>query len=242
MPIERLLDLTPDPPEPAALYERLALPPPPDSRPYLYANMVATVDGKIVVGPVGGPAKGVGGPTDQVLFRRLQRTCDAVLLGAATIRAGAVIYPPELPRFTVTESGDLPESNRFFTDAPDRAYVLAPESLDREIAERLSRAATVLRFGRDRVDLAQALAHIRTVCGIHTMLCEGGPTLLDALLRASLMDELFLTIAPSLKGGANVPTVVTGAGFPPGRFARVELRSLYRDGDELYLRYRIVHS
>src|SRR5579871_1106060 len=116
MPLERWLDRTPDPPpDPESLYTRLAFPPAPDDRPYLYINMVATADGKIVIGQIGGTAKGVGGPTDQKLFRRLQRACDAALLGASTLRAGNVIYPPELPRFVVTASGNVPLSNRFFT-------------------------------------------------------------------------------------------------------------------------------
>ena len=37
------------------------------------------------------------------------------------------------------------------------------------------------------------------------LLCEGGPTLLGALVRERLVDELFLTLAPRLVGGASGP-------------------------------------
>src|SRR5579871_4834259 len=129
MALERLLDLTSDTPEPDALYLNLSFPNPPVDRPYLYINMVATVDGKIVLGAPGGSAVGVGGPTDQLLFRRLQLVCDAVLLGSTTLRASQVIYPPDTPRFVVTATGNVPLDNRFFADAPDRAYVLIPVDL-----------------------------------------------------------------------------------------------------------------
>lgn len=239
MPLERLLDLTANPPEPDALYTRLTFPEPPEDRPYLYINMAATADGKIVIGKVGGASKGVGGPTDQMLFRRLQHTCDAALIGSTTLRAGTVIYPPEIPRFVVTASGDVPLENRFFTDAPDQAYVLAPEDLPSQKKARLQAATNYLPVGQGRVDLPAAMRLLRQQMGIRRLLCEGGATLNDELLRAGLADELFLTLAPKLKGGAHLPTVVDGEGFPPGRYLPLSLCSLYRDGDELYLRYRI---
>lgn len=241
MPLERWFDQTENPPpDPEALYTRVSFPAPPEDRPYLYINMVSTADGKIVIGQIGGTAKGVGGPTDQKLFRRLQHTCDATLLGASTLRAGNVIYPPEIPRFAVTASGDVPLSNRFFTDAPDMATVLAPEDMPDEARAKLEASGiAVLASGRGTVDLPAALRRLRRERGIRYLLCEGGATLNDALLRAGLADELFLTLAPKLKGGAHVPTTVTGQGFPPGHFLPLTLLSLYHDGDELYLRYRI---
>ncbi|HZO88343.1 MAG TPA: RibD family protein [Chthonomonadaceae bacterium] len=238
MALECLFDRTGDTPTPEALYTRLNFPAPPADRPYVYINMVSTVDGKIVVGKPGGSAKGVGGPTDQLLFRRLQRTCDAVLVGSATLRASQVLYPPELPRYVVTRSGDVPLGNRFFTDAPNRASVLAPEELPEAAKARLSAAARLILIGRGSVDLVAALRLLRQE-GIARLLCEGGATLNEELLRAGLADELFLTLAPKIKGGAHLPTIVAGQGFPPGHFLPLTLLSLYRDGDELYLRYRI---
>lgn len=239
MALERLLDTTQDTPTPDALYTHIAFPTAPVDRPYLYINMAATADGKIVIGEIGGTAKGVGGPTDQRLFRRLQRQCDAALLGSSTLRASNVLYPPEIPRFVVTRSGDVPLDNRFFTDAPDRAYVLAPEDLPEEARKRIAARTNLVQFGRGSVDLTAALRHLRQERGIAHLLCEGGATLNDELLRAGLADELFLTLAPKLKGGAHLPSIVTGQGFPPGQFLPLTLLSLYHDGGELYLRYKI---
>lgn len=236
--LERLLDLNAELPEPDGLYTRLDFPEPPEDCPYVIINMAATVDGKIVVGEPGGPAKGVGGPTDQKLFRRLQNAVDAAIIGSGTLRASQVIYPPEIARFVVSQSGNVPLNNRFFTDAPERATVLVPEDLEQETLARLRNKTNVLAVGKQTVDFPACLRHIRQQ-GIRVLLCEGGAMLNDALLRAGLVDELFLTLAPKLKGGAHLPTIVAGQGFPPGAYLPLHLLSLYRDEDELYLRYRV---
>ncbi len=238
MPLECLLDLTGSPLPPTALYTAVAFPAPPENRPYVYINMAATADGKIVVGNLGGTAKGVGGPTDQVLFRRLQTQCDAALIGGATLRASHVLYPPDKIRCVVTRTGDFPLTNRFFTDAPERAFVFAPENLPPDAAKRLRDGANLIQIGAADVDLPAALSLLRREHGVKILLCEGGATLNDDLIRAGLADELFLTLAPKIKGGAHLPSIVAGAGFPPGETAPLKLISIYRDGDEIYLRYR----
>src|SRR5579885_3216345 len=144
MALECLFDRTGDTPTPEALYTRLNFPAPPADRPYVYINMVSTVDGKIVVGKPHGPAKGVGGPTDQLLFRRLQRTANAVIIGSGTLRAGPVIYPPNLPRYVVTRTGDLPLENRFFETTPKQTFVIAPQSLPSHVQTHLRSVATLL--------------------------------------------------------------------------------------------------
>jgi 2,5-diamino-6-(ribosylamino)-4(3H)-pyrimidinone 5'-phosphate reductase len=239
MALERLLDLTTNPPTPDALYLSLAFPEPPAERPYLYINMVATVDGKIILGAPGSSAVGVGGPTDQVLFRRLQRVCDAALLGSSTLRASQVLYPPEKPRFVITATGKVPLNNRFFTDAPDRAYVLIPTDLPTPQKAILTAATHVIEVGTGRVDLPAAMRLLRQEHGIRHLLCEGGATLNGDLIQSGLADELFLSITPKIKGGSHLPTIVDGAGFPPDQYLPTTLISLYRDGDELYLRYHL---
>lgn len=239
MPLERLLDLPGADFDPELLYETIVVPPAPADRPTIYLNMVSTADGKIVVGAPGGTASGVGGETDQRLFRRLQWTCDAALIGASTLRAGPVIYPRQTLRLVATRSGDVPLDNRFFTDAPERAWVIAPENLAPDTRARLEATANLLPAGRDEIDWPAALRRLRVELGIERLLCEGGGELNFALIRLGLADELFLTLAPKLKGGAHLPTTVGGAGFAPGLAAPLTLLSLYRDGDELYLRYRI---
>ena len=238
MNIERLFDYQGKIGDPQMLYTDIAWPEAPHHRPYVYINMASTADGKVVIGEDGGPSKGVGGPTDQILFRRLQQRCEAALTGSSTLRAGNVIYPPDVPRFTLTTSGDLDLQNRFFRDAPELAYVFTSLSLPADRVVAISDCATVVPMGQDRVDLNAALSFMRRELGIRVLLCEGGPTLNSQLFELGLVDELFLSVAPKIKGGVHA-SIVAGAGFPPYITAPLELLSVYRDADELYLRYRV---
>ena len=226
-----------------SVYAQITWPQAPAGRPYVFINMASTADGKIVLGDAHGSAKGVGGSTDQLLFRRLQTQADAVIVGAVTLRASQVIYPPQLPRFTITRSGDIPTNNRFFSDAPENATIFVPESVDEQTRSRLAAetGATVLPCGITDVNIAQALEIIRNRFRVNALLCEGGSALNEQMFRLGLADELFLTLAPKIKGGAHLPTIVGGEGFAPGQFATLELISVYRDESELYLRYRVKH-
>ena len=227
-----------------AVYMQLSWPDPPASRPYVYINMASTADGKIVLGDPKGSARGVGGPTDQLLFRRLQVNADAVLVGAVTLRASHVIYPPSLRRFTISRSGDIPVENRFFTDAPEMAHILVPHALEDAVVDRLSAAtgAQVLRCGQQDVDLAEALSLMKSQFNTRALLCEGGSSLNFQMFEAGLVDELFLTISPKIKGGAHLPTIVGGGGFVAGDYTSLKLVSVYSEESELYLRYQVVRS
>ena len=201
--------------------------------------MVSTADGKSVIGERNKTAKGVGSATDQLLFRRLQKTADAIMVGSSTLRAGNVLYPPNMPRYVITRSGDIPLNNRFFSDEPEIAFVVAAKSM--AVADKLHLAnhCNLLIFGEDEVDLRGFMKYLLHDMGVRYLLCEGGDILNDTLLRYGLVDELFLTISNKLKGGTHLPSTVSGIGFSPGSYLPLEIISLYNDGDELYLRYRI---
>ena len=240
MSIERLIDNTENAGSPSAdLYTNLTFPAAPDHRPYTVINMVSTVDGKTLVGPPGSTARGLGGPTDQLLMRRIQGCVEGAIVGAGTLRPGPVIYRPEMWRAVVTRSGELPLSNRFFTDAPDRAIVFAPESIPDGARRAIEATARLEVCGVDSVDLKEAVRRLRESYGISTLALEGGATLNFDFLEAGLADELFLSFAPKLKGGKDLPTAVDGPGLPDREYLNLRLLSLYHDGDEFYFRYRI---
>jgi riboflavin biosynthesis pyrimidine reductase len=237
--LESLLDKTGANHTPDALYAALRLPEPPPDRPYAFVNMVMTADGKTLLGPPGSTARGLGSATDQVLMRRLQAAAEGAITGAGTLRAGNVVYDPRKWRATITRSGDLPLDNRFFTDAPDKAVVFAPSTLPAEARALLESRARVRIAGATAVDARQAARVLREEFGIRSLVVEGGADLNFAFFEAGLVDELFLTLAPKLKGGAHLPTIVDGPGLPDRQYLPLELLSLYHDGDELYFRYRV---
>ena len=86
-----------------------------------------------------------------------------------------------------------------------------------------------------RVDLPEAMRHLREERGVRALLCEGGPHLHGQLEAAALVDELFLTIAPKLNGGEGPPSLVEGE-LP--RVIQLQLLWLLEKDGELFARYR----
>lgn len=242
MPIERLFDRTGAEHNPDALYLDPGFPAHPSSRPYIFLNMVATADGKTLLGPRGSTAKGLGSSTDQLLMRRLEDAADGLIIGANTLRASHVTYPERLVRAVVSRSGDLPLENRFFTDSPDRAVAFLPKSIPPKALDKLHGSVQVRLVGENEVNVAHAARILREEFGVQRLLLEGGAGLNFDFFAAGIVDEFFLTLAPKIKGGGDRPTVVDGPGFPGAEHVEMELISVYRDGDELFLRYRVVGS
>src|SRR6185437_14737318 len=171
--------------------------------------MIFSADGAAAFGGRAGP---LSCPTDQQLLGILRGFADVVLVGAGTARAenygpvrlteaqraqrhshGLATSPPIA---VISRSGQLP--GRLFGD-PDRRPILvtcaqAPRG-DPAGAQR----CRVVVAGEDSVDLARAVELLRAQ-GMHRILCEGGPTLLDALVDADLLDEICVTLAPRLAG------------------------------------------
>jgi riboflavin biosynthesis pyrimidine reductase len=215
-------------------------------------GMVTSVDGAVTVD---GRSGGLGGEADGVAFRRLRDACDAILVGAGTVRAEdygppraggtrtaarlAAGLSPAPQLLVVTARADLDPGARLFTATRDDG-VPAPIVVTREHAppgpvEALREVAEVVTFGRDEVDLAGLLRWCRTR-GWRRVLCEGGPALGGALLSGGLLDEVLLTIAPTLVAGDAGRIVTSRSGVAPGALELVELHE--HDG-ELLLRYRV---
>jgi 2,5-diamino-6-(ribosylamino)-4(3H)-pyrimidinone 5'-phosphate reductase len=207
-------------------------------RPYLAINMVASVDGRAAVN---GSAIGIGSPADKGLMRLLRAEADVVLHGAGTVRADPLSarVPPELiPQrlasglseqplgAIVTRSGNLPAQHPYY-DSATVIYVIGSATVNVTASMvQVSRVADVTAVVED---LGRR--------GARRILSEGGPTLNAALFEAGLIDEIFLTIAPKLLGGAEPLTIVKGGNFG---VIPLELRSLVDLDGELFLKYGVL--
>lgn len=232
----------------AELYGRPSRP----GRPHLRVNFVSSLDGAVTVH---GYSAGLSGPADKRVFGVLRMMCDALLVGAGTLRnerygavrlderrrawrreRGLAEYPTLV---VVSRLLDLDPAQAAFADAPVRPFVLAPE--EAEPPPGLAAVADVLRMGRTDIDLAASLAELHRR-GHHQVLSEGGPRLFGALTAAGLVDELCLTVSPLLVGPgsgritADPPGLAGSAGQPDEPHA-MELRHVLTAGDVLILRY-----
>jgi len=207
-------------------YQELDWPVAPGDRPYVFMNMVSTIDGKILTGERDEPVMDLGSPLDHATMRYLESQADAVLIGSGSLRATPGIwYERSLKRVVMTKSGDLPWHSRFFTDAPDQAFVSGG---DRPLPDGVRRLPG---------DLSSLLNELRGL-GVERLLVEGGSEINALFLAADLVDELFLTVAPKIKLGRDVPTIADGEPLARDQVQRWSLVSHQAVEDDLFLRYR----
>ena len=225
-------------------------------RPYVAMNMVTTLDGKVVVGSAGTTTL-IGSDIDHALMERINLQADAILGGAGTVRADGLRYPKVTaatererqerglrprPLWTVvSRRGEMSLDAPFFrTDRANLAAIVSG-AVSCSQAAALDERVQVIRVGAAdgvALDAHEVLATLRHDWGVQRLVCLGGPRTNAWLIEAGLVDELFITIAPKIQGGADGTTVVEGQGFSPHALVQLELLSVYRAGGELFLRYR----
>lgn len=214
---------------------------------WLRVGMVMSADGSVT--DEEGWTGGLGGEADFRVFRILRALADGILVGAETIRTGrvgphrlraavrarreALGKPGPAPIVVVTGSLDLDWRHPLFTST--EAPTLVATS-----ATALDRAAVpdgvrphVFAAGSDSVDLGRAVRELRERFGLRHLLCEGGPGLTTGLIGTGLVDELCLTIAPTLIGATHHTPLL--AALP----RRIEpgLNGAYEDEGVIFLRY-----
>ena len=187
----------------------------------LRANFVASVDGAVAVD---GLSAGLSSPTDKEVFRILRMVCDALLVGAATLRdedyrplaldaqrrawrtsSGLTAYPMMV---VFSKSLDLDPHHRALTQAPVRPLIVTPADPGEHPLRRVADLVVA-------ADPAVAVGYLRER-GLRSLLCEGGPALLGMLSGADLVDEVCLTLSPLL-AGPGAGRIVSGAPHPVRR-------------------------
>ncbi|MGH3853597.1 MAG: dihydrofolate reductase family protein [Pseudonocardiaceae bacterium] len=220
----------------------------PAHRPYLVLNMVATVDGAAAVGHRTAP---MSTPADRQLFHELRACVDAVMVGAGTVRTeryGRLVADPPSQQRRVAR-GLAPEPlalvvSRRLALTPELPLLADPHSRvvvltasDADIGECAAQVSYLRPAPGQELDLAAMLARLRAEHGVRSVLCEGGPNLNAALLPAGLVDELFLSIAPVLAGGAGSLSLVDRA--PLAELVGLELVWLLESRSQLFARYAL---
>ena len=217
----------------------------------MVVNAASSLDGKITT--AGRGKVRFTSDRDRRTMDAIRAGCDALLIGAGTLRAEdppLQIRDPELRRLRVERGKSeslinvvlsatlsLPGKGRFFTTPGIRRIVATVEEAPEEAAHRLSPSAEVLRLGRGRVPIPELLCAL-AARGIERLLVEGGGSVNAAFFESGHVDEIHLTLAPVIIGGRLSPTLCEGEGFPPPGFPRFELVDSQAVGDELFLHYR----
>lgn len=216
-------------------------------RPWLITNFATTADGRATLD---GRSGAIGDDGDMEIFRRLRTQVDALLVGTRTLgveRYGRAVRRPELratreaiglapePLFAVvSRSGELPLEIPLFAEPEARIVVFTtPDAPEPDCAAQVE----LVRLGPAELTVTSAVRRLRADYGVRSVLCEGGPTLMGALLHEDLVDELFLTLAPQLAGGGTAPSLSSGPTLADP--AVLELVWALERAGSLYLRYAI---
>lgn len=228
-------------------------------RPRVICHMMGSIDGRILT--EGWPMSAEG--RQQYELVHASYDADGWLCGRVTmqqhfaqgVRSDAEIareYTGSAPRDDFRAPGEF-DSFAFIADSRgtlvwetndidgDHVVVLLAEHVsDDHLASLRARGVSYVIAGEREVDLATALEKIATQYGVHTLMLEGGGRINGSMLRAGLVDEVSLLVAPVVDGRDGTPAVFDVDGDDVS-FARLALESVERRADDvLWLRYRVV--
>jgi len=212
-------------------------------------SVAASVDGYI--DDASGERLCLSGPADMDRVDEVRAGCDAILVGAQTIRRdnprllvrsparraarlarGLTASPVKV---TLTRTGVLDPASSFFTAGDAATLVYAASGAADATRARLAGAATIIDAGEPPA-LDAVLADLAAQ-GIGRLMVEGGTAVLTQFLAAGAADELQLAIAPFFVGDPDAPRFVGGAAFPHGPGHPMELAEARPVGDVVLLRY-----
>lgn len=228
-------------------------------RPFVYANFVASLDGRIAVpGPTGSGMvvpKQVANSRDWRLFQELAVQADVVISSGRYLRDYASGHAQEILRvYDDPQFADLAQwrVQQGLSPQPDIAVISA--SLDFPIPEALlAGGRRVVIFTTEQADRRQVrdleahagqvvLAGESTVAGdrlvqamaglgYRAIYSASGPKVLHLLLAAGVLDRLYLTLAHRLLGGDPFSSIVEGPLLAPA--VGMRLHTAYYDAAAL---------
>ena len=211
-----------------------------------------TVDAKITTRDFA-PVDFTSREDKQYLFQQ-RALADAVLIGHSTLKQDNVrlgisedlrqarIKRGQTPaplRVIVSNEGKIDSQLKIFQSDISPILIFSTNRMPKEVRTALAGEATLHFSKTGDVDLREMLQILRRDYKVRSVACEGGPILFRSLLKLGLVDELNLTVAPYLFGGAEAPTL-TGLSkeFLPTS-VRCTMTKMRVIGDECFLTYRI---
>lgn len=220
-------------------------------RPYVILNAAMTLDGKIATQT---GSSNISGEEDLKRVHELRKECDAIMVGIGTVIA-------DDPRLTVHKVDANPDDNpvRVVVDSKCRTpidaritnsdaktvIVVANEYKDDLMTSDKyetfkSRGVKFFFSGSEHVDLVALMSYLHEE-GIDRLMLEGGATLNFSMIKAGLIDEIRICVAPMVVGGANSKTFFDGDGFDTmDEAVRLKLTDYYLLGKDLILTYKVL--
>ncbi|MBE6502389.1 MAG: 2,5-diamino-6-(ribosylamino)-4(3H)-pyrimidinone 5'-phosphate reductase [Methanobrevibacter thaueri] len=222
-------------------------------RPYVILNAAMTLDGKIATAS---GSSNISGKKDLERVHEIRKECDGIMVGIGTVLA-------DDPRLTVHKIDAKPEDNpvRVVVDSKcrtpsdaritndDAKTIIAganeykEEFMKTDTYKTLKERGVKFFFSGDkRVDLKALMNYLHEE-GIEKLMLEGGATLNFSMIKAGLIDEISICVAPMVVGGANAKTFFDGDGFNTmDESVKLELIDYYPLDKDFILNYKVLND
>lgn len=205
---------------------------------WVRANFISTLDGAAAGDD--GRSGSINTGADREVFGLLRALSDMVLVGAGTARAEgyrrATVRAPWLhlrrdrpahpTTAVVSRSGDVPAGLSQAREDSGEVLLVTCEDAGAaaiDLARAMLGEDNVIVAGGESVDLPATLDALARR-GLRRILCEGGPHLMGDLTASGRLDELCLTIAPTLVGGDH-PRITAGPAMAANLLPRLLIES-----------------
>jgi len=199
--------------------------------------MASTLDGKI------GPANveqfvSLGSRHDLDHLKSLRDTADGVLFGGSTCRAWPKVHSGhkadhQLHHFILSHSLDIDPSADLFQNADISVsiFTAAKPSL---FLEQFPAQVKFVHLNDQNSSIVQAVDYIKQQ-GVTNLLVEGGGQVLQQLIEAQILQELFLTVTPKVMGQVDAPNLFGDMStFKPPALETMDSKIV---GDEAYFHF-----
>jgi riboflavin biosynthesis pyrimidine reductase/pyrimidine deaminase RibD-like protein len=186
-------------------------------RPYVLLSCAVSADGYL--DDAAGERLILSGPADLDRVDDVRAGCDAILVGAGTIRR-------DNPRLRVRDPARrAARVKRGLPEQPLRVTLTVSGDLDRT-AEFFTHPSPYLVYEGPDLTLARVLDDLGSR-SVHRLLVEGGATVLGKFLAQDLANELHLAVAPFFVADPGAPRLTVPHGARrPGRMTLVDANRL----------------
>lgn len=179
-------------------------------------------------------------------IQRIRSECDAILVGAETVRKDNPSLTVRVEEFrqnrlnsdqildpkkvTLTTSGDLAEDSKFFTEGNGEKIVYCPAELDRRKKEALGQVCSVRILSEGRVTAADIIEDLKML-GVQRLLIEGGQKVFTMFFEEDAVHEFRLAVAPFFVGDEGAPRLVGTGTFPWDKDRHMDVLGVKTFGD-----------
>jgi 2,5-diamino-6-(ribosylamino)-4(3H)-pyrimidinone 5'-phosphate reductase len=224
-------------------------------KPFVQVNVAVSADGKLSTRER--RQVKISGSDDFNRVDALKSGADAIMVGIGTVLADnpsltiksaerigerLSLGKPEHPvRIVVDSRGRTPPDAKMLHKGPGKRIIAVSRDAHDAKITLLKPYAEIIVAGDREVDL-QVLLEKLGEQGIGRLMVEGGGTLIAALFRLGLVNQLSMFIGNIIIGGKEAPTLADGAGWiREDEFSRLDLLSVQSMDEGVLINWRIRH-